>query len=189
MIDRLLGRLLRGRHAGEEHLLNRDLRLPSSRATIELTSTAFRPGAVIPLRYAGEGVGDNVSPPLAWRNVPDRAVELVLNIEDPDAPLRRPFVHLVAACIPPSISGVAESALNASSFSTQRELGLTTFRKLGYGGPRALRGHGPHTYVFQVFALARKSGLQSGMTRDDVLRALQDNVLAYGELRCVFERK
>jgi Raf kinase inhibitor-like YbhB/YbcL family protein len=189
MIDRLLGRLLRGRHAGEEHLLDRDLRLASNAATIELTSTAFEPGALIPLRYAGEGVGENVSPPLAWSNVPDDAVELALSMEDPDAPLRRPFVHLVAACISPSASGVPEGSLNASSFSKHRELGLTTFRKLGYGGPRALPGHGPHTYVFQVFALARKSGLRSGMTRADVLRALQDNVLAYGELRGVFEQK
>ena len=189
MISRLLGRVLRGRHAGEEHLLSRDLHLAASLATIEVTSTAFRTGAMIPLRHAGEGVGGNVSPPLAWRNVPDHAVELALSIEDPDAPLRRPFGHLVAACIPPTAAGLAEGSLNAGSFSTQRELGLSTFRKPGSGGPRALPGHGPHTYVFQVFALARKSGLRSGMTRDDMLRALQGNVLAYGELRGVFEQK
>ena len=38
-------------------------------ARIELVSDAFESGASIPHRHAGEGVGENLSPPLAWRNI------------------------------------------------------------------------------------------------------------------------
>ena len=51
---------------------------------LTLTSTAFQPGDKIPSKYTCEG-GD-ISPPLAFGNVPEGTKSLALIIDDPDAP-------------------------------------------------------------------------------------------------------
>src|SRR5207249_6273790 len=52
--------------------------------TMHLTSTAFRDGEAIPRQYTSDGA--NVSPPLAWDDVPSGAKSLALIVDDPDAP-------------------------------------------------------------------------------------------------------
>jgi hypothetical protein len=58
-----------------------------------LSSPSFAGGCPIPRRHAGKGVGDDISPALAWSGVPGETAEILLLIDDPDAPLPRPFVH------------------------------------------------------------------------------------------------
>src|SRR5204863_6075126 len=57
---------------------------------MKLTSRAFRENEKIPDRYSRRG--DNVSPPLAWTQVPAGAKSLALIVDDPDAP-SGVFVH------------------------------------------------------------------------------------------------
>src|SRR4051812_41288959 len=90
MMGRVLGRLLRGIHAGEKHLAWNDPAVRGAPASIVLTSPSFEAGSCIPKRHAGKGVGENVSPPLSWSGVPPHAAELLVIVEDPDAPLPRP---------------------------------------------------------------------------------------------------
>jgi hypothetical protein len=116
-------------------------------------------------------------------------VELVLVIEDPDAPLLRPFVHLIAAGISPFVSSFAEGELCGGALSHSVKLGLTSFRQIGYSGPRALAGYGPHRYVFQLFALDKQSGLKLRATRRQLVSDLTGKVLARGRLEGVFERQ
>jgi Raf kinase inhibitor-like YbhB/YbcL family protein len=188
VIARLLGILLRGRHAGDARLLHHELPAEPGEVSLQLSSSAFIAGGTIPDRYAGEGVGDNVSPPLRWSVPPSGTVELVLVMEDPDAPLRRPFVHLIAAGIDPFVTGFSEGILGADS-SAACVLGITTFRHRGYSGPRALPGHGPHRYVFQLFALGERSGLARGARRGELVAALKGKLLARGTLEGYSERR
>ena len=62
---------------------------------MRLTSTAFTHGEEIPVRYTCQG--EEVSPPLAWSDVPAQARSLVLVVDDPDAPdpaaPQRTFAH------------------------------------------------------------------------------------------------
>ena len=77
---------------------------------LTLTSTAFTDGGGIPSRYTCQG--DDISPPLDWRGVPDTARSLVLIVDDPDAPdpkaPRMTWVHWVLFNLPPVTAGLPE---------------------------------------------------------------------------------
>ena len=51
---------------------------------LKLESSAFEAGAEIPMRYTGDG--EDVSPPLAWSDLPAGTKSLALIVDDPDAP-------------------------------------------------------------------------------------------------------
>jgi len=53
---------------------------------LKIESSAFAPGAEIPIRYTGEG--EDLSPPLAWSGLPQGTKSLALIVDDPDAPVR-----------------------------------------------------------------------------------------------------
>ena len=183
-----LGRLLRGFRAGEAHLAWNDTAADAP-ASMSLASPSFEHGGAIPQRHAGPGVGDNISPELAWSGVPAAAMELLLFVEDPDAPLPRPFVHAVVAGIDPTTSSFAEGRLSvADEPAGGLVFGKGTFGKRMYSGPRPVPGHGPHRYVFQIFALDRRLELKEAPSRSDVLRAIRGAVIARGRLDGIYER-
>lgn len=181
MIERL-GRLLRPLRAGESHLAWNLLAGPE---VITLSSVSFPAGGSMPVRCAGKGVGDNTSPALSWTGVPAQAVELVLIMEDPSAPLPRPFVHMVVTGIPPDRAGFAEGELAAGNLGIA--FGRSSIGSKGYEGPRPVPGHGPHSYVFQLFALDRPLGL-SEPRRKAVLAAAQRAVVGRARLDGLYER-
>jgi Raf kinase inhibitor-like YbhB/YbcL family protein len=187
-IERGLGRLLARVHAGERHLAWNAPGLREAPDGIVLTSPAFAGGAPMPTLYAGAGAGDNISPPLAWSNLPPATAELVLIMQDPDAPIPRPPTHLIAFAIAPDRSEIAEGALKQGADPTLR-LGHGFFGRIGYEGPRPVRGHGPHRYVFQIFAASRPLGFPETPDLAGVLSALRQSVLARGRLIGTYERR
>jgi len=187
MLSRFLGRLLKGRRAGEGRLAWHHPAISAAPALLELRSHSFNDGQSIPIAHAGNGVGANHSPALSWRNVPPGTQELVLVVEDADAPLPRPFVHLVATGIHPTSLGLPESALDGAR-KAYASLGRNSFGKAAYAGPRALPGHGPHRYSFQLLALNRALLFSRPPTLREVLNRLDGAVLARGRLDGVFER-
>jgi phosphatidylethanolamine-binding protein (PEBP) family uncharacterized protein len=60
----------------------------------------------------------------------------------------------------------------------------------GYLGPEPIKGHGPHRYVFQLFALA--TAMSGGTLEKDsprsVLATATGPVLARGRLTGIYER-
>lgn len=184
-MSRILGRLLRSVHAGERKLLWNDPRLAASGPEMRLSSPAFEPGGCLPLRHAGAGVGENVSPELHWSEAPGRTRELVLVLEDPDAPLPSPFMHLILLGIAPHHTELREGAL--STVASTGRFGSNTFRRREYAGPRALPGHGPHRYAFQLFALDRTLDPEVATGRQ-FAEAATGSVLARGRIDVLFER-
>lgn len=186
-MERLIGRALRGIRAGDRHLAWNMPALADAPDTIAISSSAFAAGAPIPARHAGIGAGDNISPPLAWSGVPRQAAELVLFIEDPDAPLPRPVVHVLATGIAPLWQGLPEGALSLPGDPGLR-LGRGSFGRRGYAGPRPVRGHGPHRYIFQIVAIDRPLVLDAAPDRVAVLAMIAGHVLARGRLVGTYER-
>ena len=187
----LIGTLLRNRRAGQSRLAWNAPNLAGTE-TITLSSPDFAHGGGIPAVHAARRAGGrNISPALAWSAVPERTAQLLLVIEDPDAPMSTPFVHCVAV-LEPSVTGLAQGALGAAE-TTPGVRVLRSGTGRGYLGPAPIRGHGPHSYVFQLFALGQPltaaaggAALESARPRD-VLAAGGD-VVGRGRLDGSYER-
>jgi Raf kinase inhibitor-like YbhB/YbcL family protein len=152
-------------------------------ATFSVTSSAFAAGGAVPLRHSA--YGDGVSPALSWSGVPAGARSLALMMEDPDATSARPFVHWLAWNIDPASGGLAEGIpSNGSSVAGLRQ-GRTSRDSVGYFGPRP-HGSSPHHYHFQLFALDTSLDLADGADREALLTAMNDHVIARGELVGLF---
>lgn len=111
--------------------------------TFTISSPAFADGAVIPRRFTGDG--ENLSPPLEWRDAPAGTKSFALIVEDPDAPSGT-FRHWGIYDIPGGTTRIAEGG---GAFPSTK----TDFNRQGYGGPRPPKGHGPHHYHFRLGAL------------------------------------
>ncbi|GGF38539.1 YbhB/YbcL family Raf kinase inhibitor-like protein [Subtercola lobariae] len=181
-----VGSLFKRVHSGS-YMLAWGTLAPEAPTTIVVTSPDFTEGGAIPGVFAGEGEGDNVSPALQWSGVPDGTRQLLLMVEDPDVPAPRPDNYLIAR-LDPSRSGVARGELNREAVNTGIVLHPNSFGRVGYAGPYPIRGHGPHRYVFQLFALSKPLPLPAKAKRDEVANATYGNILARGRIWATFER-
>ncbi|WP_026343726.1 YbhB/YbcL family Raf kinase inhibitor-like protein [Nocardia sp. BMG111209] len=148
----VLGTLLRNRHAGEDRMA---WNLPNLACdtVFELTSPDFTHEQPLPPVHASKRAGGaDLSPALIWAPPPGRASQLLLVVEDPDAPTGRPFVHCVAL-LEPTLTTLPQDALRAGTTIPGVRV-LRSGMGRGYLGPAPIKGHGPHRYAFQLFALA-----------------------------------
>ena len=155
---------------------------------MKIASTAFADGQPIPAKYSGEG--QNASPPLSWSNPPPGAVSAGLIVDDPDAPRPQPWVHWVIYNLPPEGSlpeGVPGAArLDNPAGAIQ---GVNTGNKTGYQGPYPPKGHGVHHYHFKLYALDGRLDAKPGLTKDQLLKAMEGHILAQAELVGTYERR
>jgi hypothetical protein len=181
-----LGVALRNRRAGQHTLAwaHPDLQAPEN---FTLTSPAFGHGAPIPDRHRGRLFGANISPALSWTAPPAGTEELVLVVQDPDVPFGKPAVHALTLGIDPSLSRLPENALvNPSPVAGLRH-GKGPLGRRGYAGPLPIKSHGPHAYVFQLFALDRAAGLPAGFSLDEALSAIAGHVIGRARLDGTYE--
>lgn len=139
---------------------------------MQLTSTAFAPGGMIPDQYGCKGA--TINPPLHIADVPRTAVSLALIMEDPDVPRHlRPdgmFDHWVIWNMPSTTEDIAEAI--GPPEGTE---GTNTRGSLGYTGP--CPPDQPHRYFFHLFALDQMLDLAPGSTKQDLLAAMQGHIL------------
>jgi Raf kinase inhibitor-like YbhB/YbcL family protein len=146
---------------------------------LELTSTAFDHGEPIPVKHTGDGEG--TSPPLAWSRVPDGTRSLALIVHDPDAP-SGDFTHWVAWNIDPAAGGLEEGVPAPAE-------GTHGFGEPGYAGPSPPQGHGPHRYLFRLYALDGELDLEPGASRQQLEEEIGGHVLAEAQLMGTYERR
>ena len=181
-----LGVALRGRRAGQHTLVwaRPGLQAPENFA---LTSPAFDQGAPIPEKHRGRLFGANISPALAWTPPPAGTAELLLIVQDPDVPMRKPATHALTLGIDPSLDGLPENALGRSSPVPGIRHGKGALGRRGWAGPMPPRSHGPHAYVFQLFALDQAPALPDGFTLDEVTAAVAGHVIGRARLDGTYE--
>ena len=152
-------------------------------SSMNLTSTAFEGGGPIPTRYTGEA--EDVSPALAWSDVPEGTKSFALICHDPDAPLVKPgtygFVHWVLYGIPGSVTELAEGVGDYVQ-------GVNDFGNAGYGGPMPPPGHGTHHYFFWLLALDSEIDLPAGLTLWELLERTEPNIIGMNRLVGTYSR-
>ncbi len=181
----LLGKALRPLHAGEDKLLllQREIESPMD---MRLHSDAFTLGAPIPQRHAAPDLGDNLSPALEWSHVPANTRELLLVLEDPDAPTLSPFIHWIVR-MPPTVTRLPEG-LPANASLAGIEQGINSAKTRGYHGMLPPIGHGPHHYYFELFALDTPISLPDTADRGALIKQMTGHVLAQGHHIGMFEQ-
>ena len=134
---------------------------PASRS-FDVT-TVWSDDAPIDPKYSCKGA--NLSPPVSWSNVPEGTVEIAIVMTDPDA---NGFVHWAVAGIPPTAGQAAADAAIPGAIEGKNDFGDT-----GYGGPCPPTG--THTYLMQVYALDKTTGLANGAAGADLIQAIEAN--------------
>lgn len=183
-----LGGMMRNVRAGHAKLVIAHDDLGIGAATIDLTSPAFAAGARLPERFTADGAG--ISPPLLWGDVPAEARSLVLIVEDPDAPAPQPLVHAIMWGIPADERRLAEGAIakDGAGGADGRDVGRNSYLAEGWLPPDPPTGHGPHDYVFQLFALAEAADAGESQGRSAIVKAMAGKVLAAGLMVGTYSR-
>ena len=145
-----------------------------------LTSPAFEDGEELdPMFTADEE--DACAPPLGWTAPPPGTREMALIVEDPDAPSPQPLVHLLGW----GFEGGAGLLLEGDD---PPFVGLNSFNQAGWLPPDPPTGHGPHDYVFQLFALDTPLSVAAGAGRGALVDAIEGHVLAAAVLTGTYRR-
>ena len=181
-----IGYALRNRRAGHDALAwaSPDLQAPEN---FMLTSPAFEHRAPIPEHYRGKFFGTNISPAIAWTTPPDGTAELALIVQDPDVPIGKPATHALTFGIDPALGNLPDNSLTYPSPITGLKHGKGPLGRLGWAGPKPPRSHGPHSYVFQLFALDYHPDLPDKFTIDDAINIITGHVVGRARLDGTYE--
>jgi hypothetical protein len=151
--------------------------------TIKITSSAFAEGSMIPKRYTCDA--EDVSPDMAWTGVPEGTKSLALICDDPDAPMGT-WVHWVLFNLPPDINELHAEIPPEKTLKNSAMHGKNDFGRFGYGGP--CPPSGTHRYFFKFYALDTRIKLESGITKAQLLEAMNGHILDEGRLMGKYKR-
>ncbi|KGP63955.1 kinase inhibitor [Legionella norrlandica] len=142
-------------------------------AGLTLESPAFASNAAIPQKYTCNGL--NYSPPLIWRDPNVGTQSYVLIVHDPDAPSGN-WIHWVLFNIPAQVKQLSEGTSTPAGATS----GLNSWNTTGYSGPCPPTGI--HHYYFTLYALSNYLTLGSDATVQDVVKAMQGNIIDSTEI-------
>ena len=116
-------------------------------------------------------VGENVSPPLTWSNVPDGTKSFALLLFDPEGRAPAGVSHMVVYGIPADVKGFAEGELSTPS---DKFVGGKNLMGVGtYFGPGTPPNTDWHHYTFTLVATdLDPKALPPGLTREELATAL-----------------
>jgi Raf kinase inhibitor-like YbhB/YbcL family protein len=155
--------------------------LPAAADTIEFSTPDFKDGAAIPQAISCDGEGRK--PTLAYRALPPGAIELVLVVQDPDAP-DGTFTHWTAWGIAAAPGG---GLAPRGQFPAGMKEGKNSAGKDGWTPPCPPKGDDAHHYVFSLYALKKGLTLQPGASPEAVEGEL-GGALARGSFTGTYKR-
>jgi Raf kinase inhibitor-like YbhB/YbcL family protein len=143
---------------------------------MKLTSSAFKNDGFIPSKFTCQG--NDVNPELVIEGVPENTKSLALIMDDPDAPMGT-WVHWVVYDM--SVTG------NIKEDSVPGKQGHNDFGRLNYGGP--CPPSGTHRYFFKIYALDSELGLEQGVDKKVLEKAMEGHILGKAELVGLYKKK
>ena len=160
-------------------------------AALTITSATLKANETIPKDHTADG--KNVSPAIMWSGAPATTKQFALTLDDPDAQFGgQNFVHWVVYKIPAAAKGLPAELPMDAALATPAEIagtiqGLSGFRRPGYRGPAPPPGK-PHHYTFTVYALDADLPLAEGLTKADLMKAMEGHIVGQGSLVAIYER-
>jgi len=151
---------------------------------LEIRSSAFENGGDIPSRYTCDG--EDISPPLSWSGGKEGTKSFTLISDDPDAPAGT-WVHWVIFNMPPGTRELKEDMPADKVLANGARQGINDSRRIGYSGP--CPPGGTHRYYFKLYALDTMLELAHGATKKQLLKAMQNHILAEAQLMGKYARK
>ena len=161
--------------------------------TMALTTTAWADGGTIPAKYTQ--AGHDVSPPLAWSNVPDTAASFVLIAHDLDAPIGNGLddvLHWMLWNVPGATRSLGEGVAQGPQLADgTRQISVTGPY---YRGPAAAATGPVHHYVFEIYGLdvatldVAAVGAAPPATRAAVIAAMTGHIRGKASLVGLYRR-
>lgn len=147
---------------------------------MKLTSSAFNHGGEIPSLYTCDG--EDLSPPLAWEEVPQGTQSLVLIADDPDAPMGT-WDHWILFNLSPQVTSLPE---NLDGVPAGAKGGKNSWKRNDYGGPCPPDRR--HNYHFKLYALDTLLSLETGASKAEIESAMKGHILAETVLIASYDR-
>jgi Raf kinase inhibitor-like YbhB/YbcL family protein len=151
--------------------------------TMQITSTVFKEGSMITAKYTCDG--QDISPPLEWKDVPPGTKSFALIMDDPDAPAGT-WVHWIIFNIPPDVTKLDENVRPETAFKNGMKQGENSWPRIGYGGP--CPPSGTHRYYFKLYALDIGLNLKPGATKAELIQAMRGHILSEAQLMGKYRR-
>ena len=147
-----------------------------------LSSPAFADNGIMEQKYMGKNpanpncIGENISPPLQWRNAPAATRSYAIIMYDQEGRNGLGLVHWIAYGIDASTTSLVEGAGDGRRAGL---VGGSNFLGKGsYYGGCPPKGTGPHHYVFTIIATDLESpALKPGLTMQQMLDAIGSHAL------------
>ncbi|MEZ8099431.1 YbhB/YbcL family Raf kinase inhibitor-like protein [Vibrio bivalvicida] len=103
--------------------------------------------------FSGWGCsGDNLSPQLSWKDIPEGTKSFAITAYDPDAPTGSGFWHWIALDIPVKITQLPRG-VNITELGGQEV--RIDYGSVGFGGACPPVADGMHRYQFTIWALPK----------------------------------
>jgi Raf kinase inhibitor-like YbhB/YbcL family protein len=162
-------------------LLQKKERKPDNDLPLVVESPAFNNEGFIPGQYTG--FGKNISPPIKWSTIPFGTKSFAL-ICDEFYLMKEIITHWILFNIPKNMNKIDEYVPEFHKFDAGNEAdirqGVNEFKKIGYDGPNTSTGL--HKYYFRLYAIDIKLELDNGITKAQLLQAMEGHILSEGEL-------
>ena len=154
---------------------------------MKLTSPNFENQKEIPKKHTCDG--QDISPALAWSNVPEGTKSFALIVDDPDAPdpasPKMIWVHWVLYNIPSTLSSLPEG-IKEKDLPKGMLQGLNDWKRTGYGGP--CPPIGKHRYFHKLYALDTVLPDLKGPTKAKLEKEMEGHIISRAELVGLYQR-
>ena len=146
---------------------------------MKISSAAFENNSFIPSKYTCEG--QEINPPLEFKDVPEDTKSLALIVDDPDAPMKT-WTHWTIWNIDAKTIQIPENSCPKGAIE-----GVTSFGRTGYGGP--CPPSGTHRYFFKLFALDKMLDLSPNSYVRDIESTIEGHIIQKAELIGLYKKK
>jgi Raf kinase inhibitor-like YbhB/YbcL family protein len=140
--------------------------------SMEVKSSAYRAGGLIPVRYTSEG--EDISPDFSWKDAPPGTHSFVLVFHDAEHETATDSTRWVLYNIDPILREIEEDTPRDKTVGVGVQ-GTNDLGVIGYSGPS--RSTGERRYTARLFALDTELDLKPGASYSEVYEAMQGHIL------------